>query len=261
MHNFESRFDRFAGIISSLPASFDSELPLPAGLRMEGDGRHEIYYAPFDYVMASARVVLVGITPGRRQAVEALTVARQFLQAGTSHEEAMRAAKASASFAGPMRRNLVEVLDHVGLADRLGIPSTASLWDTDGHLAHFTSALRYPVFEAGENFGGAGMQRSSLLTKHLDTWFEAECRGLTSAIFIPLGPAAEAACDRMISRGALSARQLLRGLPHPSGANAERIAYFLGRKARAELSSKTSPEKLDSAKAKALECVREWAAA
>jgi hypothetical protein len=44
-------------------------------------------------------------------------------------------------------------------------------------------------------------------------------------------------------------------LPHPSGANAERIAYFLGRKAKGDLSAKTSPGKLDEAKAQLIKRV------
>jgi len=38
----------------------------------------------------------------------------------------------------------------------------------------------------------------------------------------------------------------LHGLPHPSGANAERIAYFLGRKDRSALSAKTDAARLDA---------------
>jgi hypothetical protein len=41
-------------------------------------------------------------------------------------------------------------------------------------------------------------------------------------------------------------------LPHPSGANAERIAYFLGNKDRKALSEKTDPLKLDRAKTELL---------
>jgi hypothetical protein len=42
--------------------------------------------------------------------------------------------------------------------------------------------------------------------------------------------------------------KILNGLPHPSGANAERVAFFLGRKARAALSSKTSPGPIEAAR-------------
>ena len=46
----------------------------------------------------------------------------------------------------------------------------------------------------------------------------------------------------------MKAERILHGLPHPSGANAERVAYFLGRKERAALSSKTNGAQLDAAR-------------
>ncbi len=45
--------------------------------------------------------------------------------------------------------------------------------------------------------------------------------------------------------GQHSAAQVLEGLPHSSGANQERIAYFLGRKERTALSMKTNAFELD----------------
>jgi len=44
-------------------------------------------------------------------------------------------------------------------------------------------------------------------------------------------------------------------LPHPSGANAERIAYFIGGKPRARLSVKVDPDKLDAAREQALRAI------
>ena len=41
---------------------------------------------------------------------------------------------------------------------------------------------------------------------------------------------------------------LVTGLPHPSGANNERIAYFLGQKSSVALSPKTNAAKLDAAR-------------
>jgi len=46
----------------------------------------------------------------------------------------------------------------------------------------------------------------------------------------------------------IRAGRVLHGLPHPSGANAERVAYFLGRKERAALSSKTNGAQIDTAR-------------
>ncbi|MBN8225469.1 MAG: hypothetical protein J0L89_11725 [Xanthomonadales bacterium] len=121
-------FHRYVATIASLPSNFDIEQPLPGSLRITGDARHEVYYAPFDHVNTSAKVVLVGITPGRVQAIEAIKTAAHCLRGGLSEAETRARAKNAASFAGPMRRNLVNLLDHVGLAKRLGLQSTAELW-------------------------------------------------------------------------------------------------------------------------------------
>jgi hypothetical protein len=57
------------------------------------------------------------------------------------------------------------------------------------------------------------------------------------------------------TQGVLDPSRVLSGLPHPSGANAERIAYFLGRKSRASLSAKTDPDKLDAARERVMKAV------
>ncbi len=254
----KSQFHRYAETLASLPSNFADVMGLPHQLRMTGDHRHEVFYAPFDHVTTSARIVLVGITPGRTQAVEAIAVARRALLDGTPHDQAAAAAKVAASFSGPLRKNLVEILDHVGVADRLNIPTTGALWSSHAHLVHFTSALRYPVFENGKDFSGGGLMRSRFLVSEVESWFATECRVLTGAMFVPLGSAALAACQHMVTRGDLRATQILEGMPHPSGANAERIAYFLGRKPRSSLSAKTRADRLDAGRAIALKRVEGW---
>ena len=251
-------FHRYAATIANLPSNFDIEQPLPASLRITGDARHEVYYAPFDHVNTAAKVVLVGITPGRVQAIEAIRTAARSLQDGLDEAQARVRAKTAASFAGPMRSNLVNLLDHIGLATRLGLESTANLWTTRSDLVHFTSTLRYPVFEGTKNFSGSGLLRSPLLREQLKAWFASECEVLPQALFVPLGSAADAACQHLVTLGKLDSRQVLNGLPHPSGANAERISYFLGRKARGLLSSKTVPEPLDTGRERATSIVAAW---
>lgn len=127
-------------------------------------------------------------------------------------------------------------------------------------LVYFTSALRYPIFERGKNYTGSGITPRPLLLDQLDAYFATDCQGLFKALFIPLGTAAQQACDRMVSLGKLAEKQVMRGLPHPSGANAERIAYFLGRKARERLSSRTRPEPLNAGLAQARKIIDAWAA-
>lgn len=185
--NANNQFHRHAKAIASLPIRFAEDNPLPASLLMTNDHRHAVYYAPFDHVTATARIVLVGITPGRYQAVEAISTARRMLIAGADHASAMAEAKKVASFAGPMRANLVDLLNDIGVAKRLRVRTTAELWGARADLVHFTSALRYPVFEEGENYGGNRLLQSPLLRGQVDQWFAAECRVLRNALFVPLG--------------------------------------------------------------------------
>jgi hypothetical protein len=60
-------------------------------------------------------VMLVGITPGQRQATESLREARRCLRDGLTNEETLRSASSVGSFSGPMRGNLVSMLDGIGL--------------------------------------------------------------------------------------------------------------------------------------------------
>jgi hypothetical protein len=148
-----------------------------------------------------------------------------------------------------MRSNLVDVLDHVGVARLLGIATTASLWERDSRLVQFTSALRYPVFVEGANYSGApDMLATPLLAAQLHRYLAAEMAQLPKAIYVPLGPKVAAAVEAVARQVGINPNQVLSGLPHPSGANGERIAYFLGRKARSALSSKTSPDGLDQSR-------------
>ncbi|MGB3626838.1 MAG: hypothetical protein WA989_13470 [Henriciella sp.] len=111
----------------------------------QGSKRIDIAYAAFDHVTRTAKIVIVGITPGRQQMANALQECRRQLRSGAAADVALAAAKVHASFSGPMRANLVAMLDDIGVAQLLGLESTAALWGSASDLAHFTSALRYPV--------------------------------------------------------------------------------------------------------------------
>jgi len=63
---------------------------------------------------------------------------------------------------------------------------------------------------------------------------------------VPLGPKVGLALDWLAQRGVVPAARILHGIPHPSGANAERIAYFLGRKDKSTLSSRTNGAQIDA---------------
>jgi hypothetical protein len=220
---------------------------------MRTDGQLAVYYAPFEYVNPQARLVLVGITPGRQQAVNALLAYRSALASGHTCEAALALAKDEASFSGPMRSNLVGLLDYLGVQRWLGLESCASLFQADTGLVHFTSALRYPIFANGQNYSGRspGITRHALLRSELEHWLPEELAPMDAPLVVPLGGAVEQALDFLADRGRIEHVQLLRGLPHPSGANAERLSYFMERKSRAACSDKVNTAKLDRARAEA----------
>lgn len=244
-----SLFEQFRPIIANSSVSLN-EVDLPKELLLSSEGNLNTFYAPFDYINPNARVTICGITPGRGQAVTALNEARLLLKAGVSLEEAKRKAKETASFAGAMRKNLIGMLDHIGLAQLLGIDSCSRLFDTHTHLVHYTSALRYPVFVNGENYSGSPSMLSQKSLRHqIDTHLAEEIRALgSSCVYVPLGPKVTEAFGHLQRTGLVKPEQVLAGLPHPSGANAERISYFLGNKAREQLSKKTNADVLDSAR-------------
>jgi hypothetical protein len=242
-----SHLERFVGLITHA-----TEIELAADVTLEGRLliAHQqpiaISYAPFEHIQRGARVAIVGITPGAQQARNALAELRRQLLAGTDHATALRAAKTFASFSGPMRTNLIAMLDHIGLARWLGLSSTAELWSSRSDLVHFTSAIRYPVFADGENYSGSpSMVTTPLLREALLRYLAEEVSVLPDAVWVPLGPKASEGLGLLVKLGLLSESRLLSGLPHPSGANAERIAYFLGRRERASLSPKTAPDMID----------------
>jgi hypothetical protein len=225
-------------------------------LLMEREGRLSIYYAPFDYVNPEAKVVVVGITPGRTQMANALAEAQRQLRQGQEDAVAVRAAKQTAAFSGSIRPNLVALLDHVGIHAWLGIATTASLFDTDAHLFQPASVLCYPVFVDGKDYRGTpNLLRTPLLQRYLLAHFAEQARRLPDAIFVPVGDTPAEALGFLASKGVIDPERILDGLPHPSGANGERVAYFLERKSREALSAKTDPGKLDRARSRLIDQV------
>jgi hypothetical protein len=244
-------FHRFAPVIRSLS---DQELvgapSLYEKLALEEHGDVRVCYAPFEHVNPAARIVIVGITPGRTQMLNALKELRRQLDHGASDETALKAARATGAFSGSMRPNLTGLLDAVGIQRWLGIRSCTELFESAAHLVQTTSVLRNPVFVGGENYNGTpSMTKHLLLQAQLTTHFAEDVAALPKAVFVPLGDKVAEALHFLADQELIDRARILDGLPHPSGANAERIAYFLGRKARHELSVKTNPAKLEKARA------------
>ena len=234
--------------------------PRDERLLIERHGRFACHYAPFDHLNQGAKIVLLGITPGAQQAGNALAALRTALRGGIDNAQALELAKQTASFSGPMRNNLIAMLDQIGLPAVLGVESCACLFDTRSDLVHFTSALRYPVFVDGKDYSGSpSILATPALREMTRRWLHEEVALLREAFWVPLGKEPAAVLDDCVARGELDAQRVLAGLPHPSGANAERIAYFLGTKKREALSAKTNPELIDAARLKLTHAVAAFA--
>lgn len=222
---------------------------IPAEFLLGQEGALSSHYIPFDYVNRQAKVVLVGITPGLTQWKNAVREAQQQLLRGASTEDVRIAAKRTGAFSGAMRPNLVSLLDRIGIHNWLKIGSCDALFGTHAHLVQTTSILRHPVFVSGENYNGSpSMIRTPFLRAQILEHFAKEAAELDNPVYIPLGPKVSEGLEWLAREGVLKRDRILNGLPHPSGANAERIAYFLGRKERTALSAKTNAAQLDKVK-------------
>lgn len=237
----------FAAIVKNVA---DPQTLLSSGaLEIARRGTLSVDWAPFDHTPRTACLVICGITPGRTQALNALSAFQRSLRAGSDIDAALRTAKLEGSFSGTMRANIVRMLNSIGVHQALGVDGCLKLFDPAHELVHLTSALRYPVFVAGENYNGnPNMLRTPMLRETIETCLAAEARLLHDAVWLPLGPKPIMALRHLVSRGLLPADRVLEGMPHPSGANAERIAFFLGQKDRANLSVKTRADPIERAR-------------
>lgn len=222
---------------------------IPPSFLISRDAKLSTHYIPFDYVNTRAKLVLVGITPGLTQWKNAIAEMQRQLQQGASMDVALEETKKVGAFSGAMRNNLIELLETIGIQDWLSIASCASLFDQDKHLVHTSSVLRHPVFVNGTNYNGTPDMTKTLILKSLMLeHFAKEAAQFKNALFIPLGPVVSDGLNWLANEGVLRSQQILHGLPHPSPANAERIAYFTGKKERTALSTKTNADKLDAAR-------------
>jgi hypothetical protein len=245
-------FQKYAATIKALgPEELAGGDRLIHKMLLAQEGDLSTCYAPFEYVNEHAKVVIVGITPGKTQMVNAIKEARRQIDAGADDIQILKAAKQTGAFSGAMRPNLVALLDTIGINQWLGISSCDSMLGSGSaaDLVQTTSALRNPVFFRGENYSGSpNMIRTPFLRAQLVEYLGRDLQQLKNAVFVPLGDKVAEALRFLADKGMIQKARILDGLPHPSGANAERIAYFLQKKSRQDLSIKTDPNKLDAAK-------------
>jgi len=219
-------FDQFRQAIASLPTKAENERYEKSELlcerfRLFSEAGLDVYYVPFHYMNRKARVVLLGLTPGWTQMELAFRAAKKALAEGLEGDALFRRVLTTAAFGGSMRKNLVSMLDGIGLNDRLGVGSCLDLFGKSSDLVHFTSAVTAPVFKKGENYAGLSPR---LLTLPTMKAFVVEILGaelllLPEAVIVPLGNVASAAVEFLHAQDLVRLDKCLTDFPHPSGAS------------------------------------------
>ncbi|MDN3363735.1 hypothetical protein QU577_18375 [Priestia megaterium] len=224
-----AKFHQFKEIIQSLPSVSESSIVSEQFLLEKDEKKQlEIYYAPFEYINERAKVVIVGITPGLNQMEQSYQTVFNDKDKGKDAELILSQVKNNSSFEGPMRKNLVSMLDKLGLHQYLGLSSTIELFNKASNLVHTTSVITYPVFHKGKNYGGTtpDMLKTNILKKYVTEGLVAELEQLDRPLVIPLGVKVEKAINYLVDQKILDPTLILSGFPHPSGQNGWRERHF-----------------------------------
>jgi hypothetical protein len=246
-----SQFEAHISTIQSLsPAELNGDQSVFEKLRIAQDSKVQVCYAPFDYVNPAAKLVIVGITPGRTQMLNAIREARRLLDSGATPMQSLMGAKRVGAFSGAMRPNLVAMLNRVGVSRWLNLSSADELFGSASRLVQTTSVLQNPVFLSdGSNYNGSpSMTRTNVLRDQLVSGFARSAAQLSSAYYLPLGTKVAEAIRFLVDGGLIDGARVLYGMPHPSPASMERVNYFLGKKPFDSLSIKTNGVALDEAR-------------
>ena len=204
------------------------ELLIPK-LLVEKEGDIEIYYAPHnEYINPKAKIFIVGITPGFEQMSTAIAEARVCIEEDIPLEVMKYRCKVAGRFSGSLRHNLIALLNQLNLKDYLKINDASQLFEEADDLLHTISLIPYPVFVKGKNYTGHSpkLLKTPLLLKYVQEYFISELSTLDDVLIIPLGKGVEEALLYLANQNLINESQILKGFPHPSGANAHRFKQF-----------------------------------
>lgn len=221
----------YAEVIKHLPIKdkYDKSELLIDDLLIEKNGNIEIYYAPHnDYLNSKAKIFIIGITPGFQQMSTAISTARKELELETNIEEIQYKCKVAGRFSGSLRKNIISMLDDIKLNEVLSINSCSTLFEDKDYLLHTVSLVPYPVFVKKQNYSGhtPKLSKSEFLMKYVYDNFIKELSKIENfkeILIIPLGRAVEEVLYKLSEEGIICEKQILKGFPHPSGANVNRV--------------------------------------
>lgn len=212
-----------------IKTKYSKEELLTPDFLLEKEGELEIYYAPHnEYHNPKAKLFIIGITPGFEQMSTAMATARKQLELKLPIHEIQYACKVAGRFSGSIRKNIIAMLDEIGLNKYLELESCEKLFASDDHLLHTVSLIPYSVFIKQKNYSGhtPKILKSEMLTRYVKENFVMEYKQMEEAqnvLLIPLGRAVEEVLLTLSEEGILKEAQILRHFPHPSGANVNRV--------------------------------------
>ena len=230
-----TRFSHFAPILLQKGAAAARD----ADTRLAYAPPYEIFYIPFEHVNASARLVLVGITPGPKQLELAYAEVQRQLRLKVAEQDLLARVKAIAGFGGEaMRPNLLRILRHFDFADLLDIGDEADLWGSAAHLLYATSVVPNAAFKSGKPFAGSFEEilRVDALRKCFEADFVASLAALSgNALYIALGKTPFDALSYCVAHDVIAEHQLLGAFAHPSRSGGSQVAIYLGEKSPGDL--------------------------
>lgn len=197
---------------------------LTEGFLYARDGKVEVFWAPFEFINKDAKVIILGITPGWTQMELAFNYVRRNINK-EDDQQLLSNAKNNASFGGTtMRKNLIDMLDGIGLHHYLNIAGCEQLFKEKHSLLHTSSVLRYPVFIDGENYSGSSPKIFSqpIFMKMIDELLVPELKQVKNAVIIPTGKVVSDVLKYLVDEGKIEHKTILFNFPHPSGANGHR---------------------------------------
>lgn len=223
--------NEYITVIKSLPIKnkYTKEEILTKDFLIDKNGDLEIYYAPHnEYINKSAKVFIVGITPGFQQMSTSIASARVGINDCKSIEEIQYECKVAGRFSGSLRKNIIDMLDEIYLNKALDLNSCDELFKDKDYLLHTTSLIPYSVFFKGNNYTGHNPKliKSDFLMSYVYENLKENIDNLGDVLIIPLGKAVEEVLNKLVIENIIKDENILRGFPHPSGANGHRLVQF-----------------------------------
>lgn len=221
-------------IIKKLPMKdkYTKDELLTEDFLIDKENNIEIYYSPHnEYINPKAKILIVGITPGFIQMNTAISVARKELEVSNNIEDIQYKCKVAGRFSGALRKNIISMLDEIKLNKALNIDSSSELFDKKDYIMHTVSLIPYPVFVKKQNYTGhtPKLLKSNFLMKYIYDNFINEINKIDdfeNILLIPLGKAVEEILCKLKDEGFIKENQILKGFPHPSGANVNRLVQL-----------------------------------